>query len=163
METKLYQLLESKSFNELNTTEQNYVLNLMPQEEYESSYFLLKQTKATFSEGLEIMEPNPETLKDLKAVFNEKYGAKSRNRSFNLESILEIFLIHKKWSLVGLGALITLCFVLFEFSKESEITTTAMDISKIKNFSEMNKHLYLDDIYMEPDSITPINELNEME
>lgn len=163
METKLYQLLESKSFNELNTTEQNYVLDLMPQEEYESSYFLLKQTKAAFSEGLEIMEPNPETLKDLKAVFNEKYGAKSRNRSFNLESILEIFLIHKKWSLVGLGALITLCFVLFEFSKESEITTTAMDISKIKNFSEMNKHLYLDDIYMEPDSITPINELNEME
>ena len=163
METKLYQLLESKSFNELNTTEKSYVLGLMSQKEYESSHFLLKQTKATFSEGLEVMEPNPEIFKDLKAVFNKKYGAKSRNRSFNLESILEIFLIHKKWSLVGLGALITIGFVLFEFSKESEITTTAMDISKIKNFSEMNKHLYLDDIYMEPDSITPINELNEME
>ena len=163
METKLYQLLESKSFNELNTTEKSYVLGLMSQKEYESSHFLLKQTKATFSEGLEVMEPNPEIFKDLKAVFNKKYGAKSRNRSFNLESILEIFLIHKKWSLVGLGALITIGFVLFEFSKESEITTTAMDISKIKNFSEMNKHLYQDDIYMEPDSITPINELNEME
>ncbi|MEO0505791.1 MAG: hypothetical protein AAF090_06520 [Bacteroidota bacterium] len=163
METKLYQLLESKSFNELNTTEKSYVLGLMSQKEYESSHFLLKQTKATFSEGLEVMEPNPLIFKDLKAVFNKKYGAKSRNRSFNLESILEIFLIHKKWSLVGLGALITIGFVLFEFSKESEITTTAMDISKIKNFSEMNKHLYLDDIYMEPDSITPINELNEME
>ena len=163
METKLYQLLESKSFNELNTSEKSYVLGLMSQKEYESSHFLLKQTKATFSEGLEVMEPNPEIFKDLKAVFNKKYGAKSRNRSFNLESVLEIFSVHNEWSLVGLGVLITRCFVLFEFSKESEITTTAMDISKIKNFSEMNKHLYLDDIYEEPDSITPINELNEME
>lgn len=104
-------LLETKSFNDLNSSEQKFVLRQMSSEEYQKQYLLIQKTRASFSADKKRLTPHPSSLGTLQQEL-----AKERGTS----SIIGVIIQHKTptWVTIAAGVLV---FIFFQFSKISQL------------------------------------------
>lgn len=159
MENILKQLLKNKNFKDLSSKERKYVLDIMSHEEYDNVRFFLKQTEMVLDKMQQGIEPNPKTHKNLRTAFQEKYGYRAKNRFPNLEKKLAIHWSQRKlsYALAVCLFLIIMSSLIFRSSENAQISTTEMDISKIENFSEMNKYMSLDTTCLDLEPILILN------